>query len=210
VTRVVVTRPREQADALAKDLRAAGYDVVECPLIEIEPLGDEPIDVSRYDWVVVTSANGAAELRRRMTGAPARVAAVGAATAAAFGRVDLIPRIATQEGLLAELPRPAGRVLFAGAETARRLIVETLGADFLPLYRTRELRPAQPPAGDLALVASPSAARALAALGTHIPVVSIGPETTRAARSAGLTVLAEAHTHDSAGLVAALRDVAPP
>jgi uroporphyrinogen-III synthase len=37
--------------------------------------------------------------------------------------------------------------------------------------------------------------------------VSIGSETTRVARSVGLTVAAEARTHDLAGLVAAVRDL---
>ena len=209
MTRVVVTRAREQAGDLVRLLEEAGYEVVVSPLIEIIPLGDGPIDVSSFDWVVITSANGASELRRRMQGTPARVAAIGRATAAAFGDVDLIPEIATQEGLLAELPRPAGRVLFAGAEGARQLIVQELRAEFVPLYRTRAIRPLVLPPGDLAILASPSAARALAALETSMPVVSIGPETTRVARAAGLTVRAEAVTHDSAGLVAAVRDVAP-
>src|SRR5262249_27497711 len=151
VTRVVVTRAKEQAHELVTLLVARGYDVVSCPLIELTPLGDEPVEVSSYDWIVLTSANGAAELRRRMVGTPQRVAAIGGATATAFGgTVDLIPSTSTQEGLLAELPRPAGRVLFAAAEGARQLIVDALGADFLPLYRTRELVPASPPAGDLA------------------------------------------------------------
>ncbi len=46
-----------------------------------------------------------------------------------------------RRGCSRELPRPAGRVLFAGAEGARRLLVDELGADFVPLYRTRELEP---------------------------------------------------------------------
>ena len=209
MTRVLVTRAREQAGELVRLLEEAGYDVTVCPLIEVVPLGDDPIDVSSYDWVVVTSANGAQELRRRMQGSPAHVAAIGRATAEAYGEVDLIPEIATQEGLLAELPRPAGRVLFAGAEGARQLIVQELDADFFPLYRTRELRPPVLPAGDLAIVASSSAARALAALQVSIPVISIGPETSRAAAAAGLTVLAEAVTHDTSGLLAAVRAVAP-
>jgi len=210
VTRIVVTRAKEQSRELATLLEERGYDVEICPLIEVAPLGDEPIDVSGYDWVVVTSANGAAELRRRMVGRPRQVAAIGAATAAAFGGgVDLVPEIATQEGLLAELPRPAGRVLFAAAEGARQLIVDELGAAFLPLYRTRELRPARPPVGDLAVVASPSAARALSSIASGIPVVTIGPETTRAAAAAGLAVLAEAPTQDARGLVAAVELVAP-
>jgi uroporphyrinogen III methyltransferase/synthase len=209
VTRIVVTRAREQAGELVGLLEDVGYEVVVCPLIDVTPLGDEPIDVSSYDWVVITSANGALELRRRMRGRPRRVAAIGRATAAAFGEVDLIPETATQEGLLAELPRPAGRVLFAGAEGARQLIVRALDADFLPLYRTREVRPPALPAGDLAVLASPSAARALAVLELRLPVVSIGPETTRAAEAVGLTVLAEAASHDTPGLVAAVQGVIP-
>ena len=125
-----------------RGLVALRHEVVHCPLLEIEPLGDEPIDVSGFDWVIVTSVNGARELRRRLVGEPMRVAAIGQATADAFGRADLVPAVATQEGLLAELPRPAGRVLFAGAEGARRLLVDELGAEFVPLYRTRELAPA--------------------------------------------------------------------
>ena len=83
-----------------------------------------------------------------------------------------MPRVSTQEGLLAELP--PGRVLLAAAEGARRLLVDERGADFLPLYRTVELRPPAPD-GDLALLASASAARAFAATGARIPVVAIGP-----------------------------------
>ena len=209
MTRIVVTRAREQSRELEALLTVRGYEVELCPLIEVVSLGGDAVDVSGYDWVVLTSANGAAELRRRMVGTPRRVAAIGQATAAAFGgTVDLIPEISTQEGLLAELPRPAGRVLFAAAEGARQLIVDALAAEFLPLYRTRALHPA-PPVGDLAVVASPSAARALSVVAVGLPVVSIGPETTRAAEAAGLTVLAEAATQDVTGVVAAVERVAP-
>jgi len=62
-----------------------GHDVTHVPLVAVEPLGDDPVDVEGYDWVVLTSPNGARELRRRMRGTPARVAAIGAATADAFG-----------------------------------------------------------------------------------------------------------------------------
>jgi uroporphyrinogen-III synthase len=161
-----------------------------------------PIDLDGYDWLVLTSATGARELRRRARGRPARVAAVGRATAEAWGEVDLVPAVSTQEGLLAELPQPAGRVLFAGAEGARPLLADELAADVIVLYRTK---PA--PAvveGDLAVVASPSAARALASVNSELPVVSIGPETTAAARSLGLQVAAEAGTPDAEGLVAAV------
>ena len=95
-----------------------------------------------------------------MTGRAARVAAIGRATADAWGEVDLVPAVATQEGLLAELPRPAGRVLFAGAEGARPLLAQELEADVVVLYQTRALSPRIE--GDLAVIASPSAARVLA------------------------------------------------
>jgi len=202
--KLVVTRPRGQEAELVTRLEALGHVVVHCPLIEIEPLGDDPIVVSGYDWVIVTSANGARELLRRAAGPLPRVAAIGPATAAAVGNADLVPRVSTQEGLLAELPRPAGRVLFAGAEGARRLVVDELGADFVPLYRTRELRPSAVPDGDLCVLASASAARAFGRLGSSMPAVSIGPETTRAAREAGIDVVAEAVTHDTDGLVTAV------
>jgi uroporphyrinogen-III synthase len=203
--RIVVTRPREQAAELVERLRALGHEVEVCPLIAIEPTGPEEIDVSGYDWVVVTSANAARELAERMRGRPARIAAIGAATASALPfEPELIPKVSTQEGLLAELPRPAGRVLFAGAESARRLLVDELGADFVPLYRTEALRPDGFPDGDLVVLASASAARAYAALWREAPVVSIGPETTSAAERAGLRVAAEARTHDLDGLVDAV------
>jgi uroporphyrinogen-III synthase len=94
-------------------------------------------------------------------------------------------------------------VLFAGAEGARRLLVDELAADFVPLYRTRELAPAAPPEGDVVVLASPSAARAYGASGGALPAVSIGPETTAAARAAGVEVVAEAPTHDLDGLTSA-------
>jgi len=151
---------------------------------------------------VLTSATGASELKRRSRGRARRVAAIGPATAEAWGSVDLVPAVSTQEGLLAELPRPAGRVLFAGAEGARPLLAEALGADVAVLYRTRPVRVEVD--GDLAVVASPSAARALAAANPSVPVVSIGPETTAAAVAAGLRVAAEAATPDLDGLAAAV------
>jgi uroporphyrinogen-III synthase len=205
---VIVTRPEGQEDELVRGLVALRHEVVRCPLLEIEPLGDSPVDVSGYAWVIVTSVNGARELRRRMTGTPKRVAAIGRATADAFGGADLVPAVSTQEGLLTELPRPAGRVLFAGAEGARRLLVDELDATFVPLYRTRELTPAVLPEGDLVVLTSASAARAFARLGLAIPAVSIGPQTSAAAREAGVEVVREAETHDVAGVLAAIGSAA--
>lgn len=205
--RIVVTRAPGQAEPLASRLAELGHEVVLCPLIRIDRIGGEAVELSAYDWVIVTSPNGADELLNRARGRAARIAAIGPGTAAALLKrgiaPDLVPQVSTQEGLLAELPRPAGRVLFAAAEGARMAIVYELGADFLPLYRTVELRP-DPPVGDLVVLASASAARAFGALGAGLPAVSIGPQTSRVARDYGIRVIGEANPHDLGGLVDAV------
>jgi uroporphyrinogen-III synthase len=195
--RVLVTR-----EELVARVESLGHDAVFCELICLEPLGDEPVDASGYDWLLVTSRNGARELARRGVVAN-RIAAIGPATAEALRshgvHVDLVAATHTQEGLRDELPD--GTRLLAAAEGARRDVLE---ADFLPLYRTVELR-AEVPEADLALLMSGSAARALAAAGARMPVVAIGPQTAAEARAAGLDVAAVAATHDVDGLVEALR-----
>jgi uroporphyrinogen III methyltransferase / synthase len=210
--KVVVTRPREQADELARRIEELGHEVVVEPLIEIEPVGPDEIDVEGYDWILVTSPNGARELGRRMRGLPTRIAAIGPGTAAALRaeglEPDLVPRTSSQEGLLAELPGPIERSLFVGAEGARTLLADELGAQVVHVYRTLALQPQAFPDAHLVVLASPSAAQAYAALGRNIPAVSIGPETTRAAREKGVTVVAEAAAHDLDGLVEAVRQAA--
>jgi uroporphyrinogen III methyltransferase / synthase len=207
--KVVVTRPRAQAGPLVERLEALGHEVVECPLIEIEPFADKPVDTTGYDWVIVTSPNGAELFAALRAGALGKVAAVGPGTAEALQahgiEPALVAAVSTQEGLLAAFPRDPGRVLFVGAEGSRRTLIDALGADFRPLYRTRLLRP-KPPDGDLVVLASGSAARSFAELGADIPAVSIGPQTTRAARAAGVKIVAEARTHDLDGLVAAVEE----
>jgi len=207
--RAIVTRPRAQARPLVEALERLGVEVVECPLIEIERTSDEQIDAAGYDWLIVTSPNGADEIAHRGLNLP-KVAAVGPGTAEALRAHGIepafVPAESSQDGLLREFPQPAGRVLFAAAEGARRGPIDALGADFVPLYRTRLLTP-RPPEGDVAVLASGSAARAYAGIGGRAGAVTIGPETTRVAASVGLDVVAEARTHDLAGLVEAVHRV---
>src|SRR5919202_5946660 len=207
--KVIVTRPRAQAGPLLERIEALGHEVVECPLIEIVPTGDEPIETAGYDWVVLTSRKGAEHFARRRGGPLPKVAAVGPGTAETLARhgirSDLVPRVSTQEGLLDEFPRPPGRVLVAAARGARRTLVDGLGADFVELYDTGLVRPERVPEGDLVLLASGSAARSFAALGADVPAATIGPQTTRVATRLGLCVVAEAPTHDLDGLVEAVR-----
>jgi uroporphyrinogen III methyltransferase/synthase len=62
--RIVVTRTRQQAGGLAKQLTELGADVIELPTIRIEEpmnrmaFGELVQDVHTYDWLVFTSPNG--------------------------------------------------------------------------------------------------------------------------------------------------------
>jgi uroporphyrinogen-III synthase len=208
--RVVLTGTEASAQPLAADLEAVGLDVAHRPLVAVEAIPGPPLNADGYDWLLLTSRNAVEALFERGVAQPLpRVAAVGPGTAAALRahgvEPALVARVSTQEGLAAELPRPAGRVLFAGAEAARDVLARELGADFVPLYRTVALAPERFPAADLVVLASASAARAFAALGLRVPCVSIGPVTTAEARRLGLEVAAEAASHDRAGLVEAVK-----
>src|ERR1043165_3732087 len=100
--RVIVTRAREQLEPLAGRLEALGYDVVRCPLIELQPVGPEELEVDGYDWVVVTGPYAAREVLRRARGTLPAVAAIGPGTAAALAeggvQATLVPEVSTQEG----------------------------------------------------------------------------------------------------------------
>ena len=206
---VVVTRAAEGLGRLAGRLRAEGFEVEECPLVRIERIEGPPVRAEGYDWVVLTSRIAARELMRRLEGPLPRVAAIGPGTAEALRALGveptLVARRSTQEGLLEELPKPAGRVLFAGAEDARDLLARGLGADVLTLYRTVDVRPERFPDADLVVLASASAARSFAALGLDRPCVSMGPVTSEEARRHGLRIVAEARSSDLDGLVEAVK-----
>jgi uroporphyrinogen III methyltransferase/synthase len=207
--KVVLTGTPGLAAPLADALADEGFEVETCPLVAVEPLAGPPIRAAEYDWLLLTSRSGVEALFARVDGELPQVAVVGKGTAEALRErgvePDLVAKTSTQEGLASELPRPVGRVLFAGAEDARGVLVRELGAEFVPLYRTVELRPERFPEADLVVLASASAARSLAALGLPLPCVSIGPVTSAEARALGLRVLAEAPTHDRDGLVAAVK-----
>src|ERR1700678_3577163 len=101
--RILITRARHQAGRLAEALEAQGAGVLRLPTIEIVPPEtyahlDAVLEVmSGFDWLIVTSANGAAVLGDRMQFLkiePERwkhlhVAAIGPATAVALGRIGL-------------------------------------------------------------------------------------------------------------------------
>lgn len=229
---VIVTRAAAQAAPLGELLRAEGAAVVELPLIEIaEPLDGGAGLVAAlgepqpYDWIVVTSPNGARRVAACLAdhdcpaARGARFAAVGAATAAALDgrRVDVVAHRQIAEGLLEELPASPARALLAQGDRARPLLADGLrerGWDVVEVvaYRTIALQPSSEQAeaiagAEVVTFASPSALRSfVAAFGVDsVPAVaSIGPQTSAAAAELGLNVAAEATTHDLPGLVAAV------
>jgi len=84
--RFIVTRPEEEARAVAARLAAAGHEVVLAPLLSIVGRS-AAIPQNDYHAVLVTSANGARALARHPDGARLKdvaVQAVGPASAAAM------------------------------------------------------------------------------------------------------------------------------
>jgi len=166
---VAVTRPVDQAADLGGPLRAVGAEVIDAPMIEVASVEDYgPMDgalheLTRYDWLVLTSTNGVAALfdrlghlgwdSRRLAGV--RVAAVGSATEAALAsygiRADLVPGQAVGEALADALIARgvAGkRVLILRAERARPTLPQMLtraGAEVSDVAAYRTLAPARLP-----------------------------------------------------------------
>src|ERR1700683_1331716 len=100
---ILITRARHQAGRLAEALEAQGAEVLRLPTIEIVPPEtyahlDAVLEViSGFDWLIVTSANGAAAVAERMRFLRMplerlkhlHVAAIGPATAVAAGQIGL-------------------------------------------------------------------------------------------------------------------------
>jgi uroporphyrinogen III methyltransferase/synthase len=119
--RIAITRTREQAGALRGQLTALGAQVIEIPTIEIrDPASWQPLDsairrLEEFDYLLVTSANGARNFLRRLEacGRDLRdlkgliIGAIGPATAAEFAKsgvkVDVTPRQYVAERLLEAL-----------------------------------------------------------------------------------------------------------
>ena len=158
---ILVTRARHQAGRLSEVLRARGATVLEIPAIEIVPpasyaaLDASLRNLSQYQWLIVTSANGAQALHERLAAlgvdsramAHLQIAAVGSGTAQALQGAGLpvavTPREYVAESLLEALgDRARGqRVLLTRAAVARDVIPDALRAqgatvDVVDAYRT--------------------------------------------------------------------------
>ncbi len=161
--RIVVTRTREQASQLSRQLLTLGAEVLEIPTIKIE-LPDERLalvdalqGIGEYNWIVFTSPNGVSKFFEfffkayediRALG-NLRIAAVGPATAAKLQelhlRVDVMPEeyVASKIGAaLKKFESPENlRYLLARAQVANPDLpkeLEGMGAivDDVPVYKT--------------------------------------------------------------------------
>jgi len=159
--RIVVTRARDQAEALAGTLRVLGADVIEMPAIEIVPATDYgPLDravaeLASYDWLIFTSANGVRyfmerldQSRQDLRALRARICAIGDATRNAVTalhlKVDLMGEEFVAESLVEafrSIDLAGKRVLLPRAAVARDILPRKLrerGAcvDVVEAYRS--------------------------------------------------------------------------
>lgn len=141
--RILITRPRLQADEFAERLRLAGFEPVFFPVIEIQPVQDN-LALERalaklecYDWVVFTSVNAvdavfdrhAPLLTKERSGV--RFAAIGPKTAESLRArgiaVDFVPEEYVAESILPGLGDVLGRwILLPRAEIARQALPEAI------------------------------------------------------------------------------------
>lgn len=146
--RAVVTRPKELSSGLASMLRKNGAEVIEVPVIGIEPIRDNSelkdaigkLADGCYKWVVLTSPSGVRvffdELMQNADVrvlAGCRIAAIGKGTEKELAcrgiRADMIPSVYDGRTLGAELSRllePGDRVLIPRASIGNKALTEEL------------------------------------------------------------------------------------
>jgi uroporphyrinogen III methyltransferase/synthase len=194
------------------------------------------VTAGHYAWVVLTSVNAVERLmgvlRDARALAPALIAAVGPATAAALRQAgvepDLVPAQHSARGLVEQFPAAtagAAPVLFPSADIAPDTVVDGLApkgwsVDRVTAYRTVPVATHGPEvltrvaAADAVVFTASSSVWAFAELkgpdGKAVPaprqVVCIGQATAQAAREAGHTGVLQAKDSTTEGIVAELVD----
>lgn len=234
--RIVVTRAAEQARSLVERLAGLGAEPLCVPLIMIAAPSDggaamdaELERLGEYDWVVVSSPNGAERVRPALhrlqreaehptRGTVPRIAVVGQATEHALGvGADLVPRVQTAVALGEAFPTGPGSVLVVQPEGHDGVLVSALeskGWTVTPVaaYRTIPVSPSSTMlldvlSADAVLFASGSAVRSwVTVFGAEVPAVTvaIGPSTAALANKLGLKIDAVATDHSVDGLVGCL------
>ena len=151
--KVLITRPRAQAEDFAEKLRSAGFEPVFFPVIEIRPVENNNVlikaleNIQQYAWVVFTSVNTVDVIARsvatmqsqnkerllrsaRNDGTP-RIAAVGPKTAEALRKHGLEPNFIPDEyigeAIMTGLGDVNGKwILLPRAEIARNELPEAI------------------------------------------------------------------------------------
>jgi uroporphyrinogen-III synthase len=144
--RVLVTRPREEAEALALRLGPLGFEPVIEPMIDVRFLAGATVDVSGAQAVVFTSANGVRALKTARGGnslprtLPAfAVGGTTAAAARAAGYHEVIEGEGSVESLarliVARCPPSAGPVVHISGSVVARDLAPLLAPSGLRLTR---------------------------------------------------------------------------
>ena len=188
--RILITRPREDGEAIAVRLAAAGHTPVLAPLLAPRWFDGPPLDLAGMDAILATSANGVRALIRRTDRRDIPIFAVGPQTSAE-ARIAGFTRVENADGdaraLATAVPRwlASGALLHVCGEQNEGALAETLtGAGYdvrreilyvveaqpLPEDATRALQ-----AGlvDAALFFSPRSARIFLEQASVIPLQDI-------------------------------------
>lgn len=138
--KVLITRPRLQADEISERLRNEGFDPIFFPVIEIKPI-ENNVALERavsglgcYEWIVFTSTNAVDVVFEQFPSAKwsdVKIAAIGPKTAKALQshgvEPDFIPEEYVAEALLPGLGDLVGKwVLLPRAEIARKELPEAI------------------------------------------------------------------------------------
>jgi uroporphyrinogen III methyltransferase/synthase len=138
--KVLITRPRAQADEFADKLRAAGFEPIYFPVIEIKPV-ENNVALERafsklgcYEWIVFTSTNAVEVVCEQFPSVKwdtVKTAAVGPKTAEALMSrgitPDFVPHEYVAEAILPGLGDLVGRwILLPRAEIARKELPEAI------------------------------------------------------------------------------------
>jgi len=110
MAKLLVTRPREQAEALADRLRTAGHDVIIDPMLGIRFLDIDLPPLDGVQAILLTSRNGARALAQSTERRDVAILAVGDATAEA-ARAEGFASVQSAEGDAEDLIALASRVL---------------------------------------------------------------------------------------------------
>jgi uroporphyrinogen III methyltransferase / synthase len=163
--KILITRPRAQADEFAEKLQASGFEPILFPVIEIKPIQDN-VALSRaleklncYEWVVFTSVNAVDIVMQQLSDSlhvhdwSVKFAAIGPKTADALKARGITPHFVPEEyvaeAILPGLGDLRGKwILLPRAEIARQALPEAIAnaggiAHEIAIYKTL---PAQPDA----------------------------------------------------------------